>query len=89
MASGRILGVLECPAAGADEGAIPVGISTAFFFIVEVQEAASRQASKIVRYQMTMVTNQMSCLAAPRNMKRFDNAREKALALEKALAFHE
>jgi hypothetical protein len=56
-----------------------VGISTAFFFIVEVQQAANRLASKIVRYQMAMVTNQMSCLAAPRNMKRFDNAREKAL----------
>jgi histidinol phosphatase-like enzyme len=60
-----------------------VGISAAFFFITEVQEAASRLTSKIFRYQMAIVTNQTSCLATPRNMKRFDDA------AEQAPAFHE
>jgi hypothetical protein len=83
IASARILGVLECPVASPGAGAISVGISAAFFFIIEVQEAASWLTSKIFRYQMAIVTNQTSCLATPRNMKRFDDA------AEQAPAFHE
>ena len=85
MASGRILGALECPLVGVDEGAISVGISTAFFFIFEIQESTRGLASKIFCYQMAIVKNQMSCLAAPRNMKRLDNAREQTLAFHEGI----
>jgi hypothetical protein len=61
-----------------------VGILTAFFFVVDIQERTRRKDQNVVGEQMAMAANQISRLAAPRKVKRDDQAPEQTLALHAA-----
>jgi hypothetical protein len=65
---------------GADGRLISVGISISLFLIVEVRESACVLAQEFFGDQIAIATDQLSRLAAPRNVKRHDDALEKALA---------
>src|SRR4051812_10226109 len=75
-----ISGALECSRIDADGRFISVGISTAFLFVIEIQECARGLATKLVGKQTAIVTHQLSGLAAPGKVKRFDDGPENALA---------
>src|SRR5437867_3726960 len=68
----------------ADGRLICVGILAAFFFVVDIQERTRRKNQNVIGKQMAIAANQISRLAAPRKVKRDDQAPEQTLALHAA-----
>jgi len=65
---------------GVDGRLISVGISIALFLIVEVGESICLSAQGFFGDQIAIATDELSRLAATRNVKRHDHALEKAFA---------
>ena len=76
-----VLGALARPEIGADGRLISVGISAALFCVVGVRREAGRRDRGIPDDQVAMAANHASRFAASRNVKRFKDADDEALAL--------
>jgi hypothetical protein len=80
MLGGRASNVVGASVFGTNERLVCVGISATLMFIVEIRKCAREAAPAISGNQVTIVTNQVTCLAAARPMKRNDDALEEAAA---------
>ena len=86
-----IPGILARLADGADERAISVGISAALFGLSGLRHMARGTNLSLPGNQMTVTAQHPYRVAAPRAVKRFEQARKESLALRArpGLAFGE
>jgi hypothetical protein len=74
------LSMVERPTIGVDVRGISVGIGFVLFNGAAIDDGDLRPIPKILGDQMSVATNHASRFEPPRHMKRFDHAREQALA---------
>ena len=76
-----IPGILACPANGAGERVISVGISAAFFCFLEFRRSIQGANLRLSGIQMVITAQHPYRVAAPRSVQRFEQAREESPAL--------
>jgi len=76
-----IPGILARPADGAGKRVISVGISAALFGLWGFRHGLHRANLRLPGHQMTVTAQHPYRLAAPRAVKRFEQADKKSLAL--------
>ena len=76
-----IPGILACPANGAGERVISVGISAAFFCFLEFRRSIQGANLRLSGIQMVITAQHPYRVAAPRAVKRFEQVPEESLAL--------
>jgi len=82
-----IPGVSARPAYGVGERVISVGISAALFGLPGLRRVARVRALGFRGDQMTVAAQHLDCVAAPRVMKCFEQARKEALGAQPGSAF--
>jgi len=80
-----IPGILACPANGAGERVISVGISAAFFCFLEFRRSIQGANLRLSGIQMVITAQHPYRVAASGTVKRFEDAQKNALTL-RALA---
>lgn len=76
-----IPGILACPANGAGERVISVGISAAFFCFLEFRPSIRRTSLRLPGIQMAITAQHAYRVAASGTVKRFEDAQKNAFAL--------
>jgi len=76
-----IPGILACPANGAGERVISVGISAAFFCFLEFRRSIQGANLRLSGIQMVITAQHPYRVAASGTVKRFEDAQKNAFAL--------
>jgi len=76
-----IPGILACPANGAGECVISVGISAAFFCFLEFRRSIQGANLRLSGIQMAITAQHPYRVAASGTVKRFEDAQKNAFAL--------